>query len=64
MKNQYTAKIYCDSTEITHQSGNDLEKLHVWMLTYAENITGDLHGEIIDNITHQVIKQFKKRSPE
>ena len=65
MSEPYTAKIYCSTTEIALQSGDDMEKLYLWMLTYAdEKNSGEIHGEIIDNKTHQVIRQFKKRSIE
>ncbi|HHF7373777.1 hypothetical protein SCQ64_05095 [Legionella pneumophila serogroup 1] len=64
MSKQYTAKIYCGSDEIARQSGDNMEQLYVWMLAYVEKISGEIHGEVTDNITHQVVSQFKKQSIE
>ncbi|HHY0177175.1 hypothetical protein [Legionella waltersii] len=60
MGTQYTANIYCGADEIAHQSGDNMEQLYVWMLAYVEKNS----GEIIDNSTHQVVRQFKKQSIE
>jgi hypothetical protein len=65
MTEPYTAKVYCGTTELALQSGADLEKLYLWMLAYADaKNSGDIHGEIIDNHSHQTIRQFKKRAIE
>lgn len=64
MGTQYRANIYCGADEIAHQSGDNMEQLYVWMLAYVEKTSGEIHGEIIDNITHQVVRQFKKQSIE
>lgn len=64
MSTHYGAKIYCGDEEIAHQSGDDLEQLYVWMLAFAEKTSGEIHGEITDNITHQMVRQFKKQSIE
>lgn len=57
---RYTAKFYFDDKEITHECGNDLEELYNWMLIKAQGRFGNLHGEIIDNHTQEVVKTFRK----
>ncbi|MFO9703130.1 hypothetical protein SDC03_00205 [Legionella pneumophila serogroup 1] len=64
MSEQYAAKIYCGADEIAQQSGENVDQLYVWMLTYVEKISGKIHGEIIDNMTNQVVNQFNKQSIE
>ncbi|KTC80137.1 MULTISPECIES: hypothetical protein [Legionella] len=56
MGTQYRANIYYGADEIAHQSGDNMEQLYVWMLAYVEKTSGEIHGEIIDNITHQVVR--------
>lgn len=64
MNQHYTARIYCGTEEIAQKSGDDGEQLYVWMLTYADGVSGEIHGKVIDNETNQVIKQFKKQPLE
>ncbi|MHB1949792.1 MAG: hypothetical protein ACYCQI_16970 [Gammaproteobacteria bacterium] len=61
---KYVAKIYFGSEEISNQSGNDVEALYVWMLTQANGNPSDIHGEIIDNETSEVIRRFRKSPSE
>ena len=64
MSEHYTAKMYCGAEEIAHKSGDDIEQLYVWLFGVANGPNGGNHGEIIDNETQQVVRQFKKRSVE
>ncbi|KTD16772.1 hypothetical protein [Legionella jordanis] len=62
MNHQYTAKIYYEKEEVSQKSGDDIEELYIWMLTY-DNGHGSCcrtHGEIIDNQTQTVVRKFKK----
>lgn len=61
---RYTAKIYFDDDEIAEESGDDIEALHNWMLTKAQEKFGNLHGEIVDNQTGKVAKSFRKAPPD
>lgn len=60
----YTAKIFINNDEIAHESGDDIDALYTWMLLKAEGKFGDFHGQIIDNKTHKVVKQFRKAPPD
>lgn len=60
MNYYYTAKIYSVDEEIAQKSGNDLEELHIWMLTYETGGCCGSHGEIIDNVTQEIVRRFKK----
>ncbi|WED43487.1 hypothetical protein [Legionella cardiaca] len=59
MNHHYTAKIYSTDEEIAQKLGNDIEELYLWMLTYDNGGCGT-HGEIIDNITQEIVRKFKK----
>ncbi|EKD71920.1 MAG: hypothetical protein ACD_46C00063G0003 [uncultured bacterium] len=60
----YTAKIYVDDTEIAHESGDDVEALHTWMLMKTQGQYGNFHGEVIDNKTKKIIRSFRKSPPD
>ncbi|KTC77085.1 hypothetical protein [Legionella brunensis] len=60
MNHHYTAKIYSDCEEMAQKTGNDIEELYVWMLTYDNGGGCGTHGEIIDNITQEIVRKFKK----
>ncbi|PJD91547.1 MAG: hypothetical protein CK426_00390 [Legionella sp.] len=55
----YTAKIYFDTCEIKTRSGNQLNELYVWMLAQVQGKFGNLHGQIINNKTHLIEKEFR-----
>lgn len=63
MKHKYTAKIYFDDGEMILSSGDDIEELMMWMNNQAEASFGEIKGEIIDNMTHQIVKQFEFTPP-
>ncbi|KTD52370.1 hypothetical protein Lrub_0002 [Legionella rubrilucens] len=60
----YTAKIYFDDSEINRHSGNDLDSLLVWMLTQVQGKFGNLSGEITNNRTNLIEKQFRVAAEE
>lgn len=64
MGQAYTAKIYLEKDEILQGSGDDIDQLYAWMLAQAESHFGNVHGEIIDNKTHERVKQFRKAPPD
>lgn len=64
MDHKYTARLYSDNNEIEHNSDDDLERLHNWMLVKAQGKFGDISGEITDNQTHKVVKRFRKSPPD
>ncbi|KTD58959.1 hypothetical protein Lsan_2459 [Legionella santicrucis] len=55
----YTAKIYFDDFEITKHSGNNLESLFIWMLTQAQGELGNLSGQLTNNRSHLIEKEFQ-----
>lgn len=61
---RYTATVFFDEGEVTHESGNDIDELHNWMLSKAQGKFGNLHGEIVDNKTGKVVKSFRKSPPD
>jgi hypothetical protein len=64
MKFKYTPKIYLGNEEIANTSSNDAEQLYIWMLSQANGNPSNIHGEIIDNESHQIIRQFRKCPPD
>jgi len=64
MTPNYTAKMYLDKDEILQNSGDDMDQLYTWMLAQAEGKFGNIHGEVIDNMTQEVVRQFRKVPPE
>ena len=64
MKNKYIAKLYFGNKDVMDMAGDDVEKLYIWLLTQANGKMGDVHGEIIDSKTQEVVKQFRKCPPE
>ena len=60
----YTAKIYFDEGEVSHESGNDVDDLYNWMLMKTEGKFGNFHGDIIDNKTGNIVKSFRKAPPD
>ena len=60
----YTAKIYIDDKEITHESGDDVDELYNWMLLKAQGEFGNIHGEVIDNKNKKVVRSFRKSPPD
>ncbi|HXW60121.1 MAG TPA: hypothetical protein VEK06_01150 [Myxococcota bacterium] len=61
---QYTAKLYIGKGLVNSQEGDDETVLYEWMLTQAQNLLGDVHGEVIDNRTHKVVQRFRKSPPD
>jgi len=61
---RYTAKIYFDEGEVSHESGDDPEELYNWMLSKTQGKFGNFHGEVIDNKTKKVVKCFRKSPPD
>lgn len=61
---KYTATIYGGDEILATNSSDDIEMLYLWMLTNDQCLYGDVHGQIIDNIDHEVVREFKKRSME
>lgn len=55
----YTAKIYFDDFEIMNRSGNDLEVLFIWMLSQAQGELGNLSGQITNNKSKLIEKEFQ-----
>ncbi|STX41478.1 Uncharacterised protein [Legionella donaldsonii] len=55
----YTAKIYFDNFEITTNSGNKLESLFIWMLAQVQGKHGNLSGQVMNNKTHLIEKEFR-----
>lgn len=64
MKHKYTAKVYLEDGEIILNSGDDVEELTAWMNTQAEASFDEINGEIIDNMTQQIVKHFQYTPPE
>ena len=64
MSFRYTAKMYFDNNEVTHESGDDVDELYNWMLTKAQGKFGNWHGEVIDNKTHEIVRNFRKAPPD
>lgn len=60
MTQRYTARIYADENPIMQSSGDDVEKLYIWMLAQVHSTPGDIRGEIINNATKEIIRRFKK----
>nr|WP_028372230.1 hypothetical protein [Legionella lansingensis] len=60
MNHQYTAKVYSEDAEVAQKTGDDLEELYIWMLTYNNGHGCGTHGEVIDNQTQEVVRTFKK----
>jgi hypothetical protein len=60
----FTARIFLEKEEVTHQDGEDANELYTWMLARADGVFGNCHGEIIDNYTKKVIQQFRKAPPD
>ncbi|MGC1183249.1 hypothetical protein [Legionella sp.] len=60
MNTHYIANVYCNEEKIASQSGDDIEQLNAWMLLQANGNFGDVHGEIIDMTTQEVVKTFQK----
>ena len=58
----YTAKIYFDDFEIDKCSGNDLDSLFIWMLSQEHGEFGNLNGQITNNQTHEIEKEFRTSS--
>lgn len=64
MKHKYTAKIYLEKDEMMHNLGDDIDELYTWMLTLAEGQFGNVHGEIVDNHTQEIVRKFRKAPPD
>ncbi|VEB36742.1 Uncharacterised protein [Legionella sainthelensi] len=58
----YTAKIYFDNIEINQSSGNNLDSLFIWMLTQQKGEFGNYNGQITNNKTNQIEKEFRTSS--
>ncbi|MHB1946643.1 MAG: hypothetical protein ACYCQI_00840 [Gammaproteobacteria bacterium] len=64
MTPNYTAKMYLDKDEILQNTGDDMDQLYTWMLAQAEDKFGNIRGEVIDNMTQEVVRQFRKVPPD
>jgi hypothetical protein len=64
LEHTYLVKLYLGDNEVIGNAGDDLEQLYVWMLSQAGEILGDIHGEIIDNKTLEIVRQFRKCTVE
>jgi hypothetical protein len=64
VKPRFTATIYIDQGEVAHKTGEDVDELYNWMLITTEGKFGNLHGEIVDNKTHKVVRSFRKSPPD
>ena len=60
MSDQYIGKIYSGESLLAEKLGEDLEQLYIWMLAEANENNGDIHGEIMDNKTQEVVRKFRK----
>ena len=60
MNEQYSASVYCNEERIAVHDGDDVDKLYVWMLLQVNDHSGDVHGEILDNQTNEVVRRFRK----
>lgn len=60
MTKHYHAKVYIDKRVIAELEGDDLEKLHTWMLATANGKFGNLHGEISEKTSGKIVKTFRK----
>lgn len=63
MTYRYTAKIYQGDGEILVHSGNDMSDLMQWMHEQAETSYDEVLGEVIDNESKEVVKNFKYTPP-
>ncbi|WP_028388404.1 hypothetical protein [Legionella fairfieldensis] len=64
MNHQYTACVYCNEEKIATKMGDDVDKLYVWMLLQVNGNFGDVHGEIINNDTEEIVRTFRKSNIE
>jgi hypothetical protein len=64
MTNQYTASVYSGQEKIAEQTGDNVEKLYAWMLLQGHEQFGEVHGDIIDNTSKEVIRTFRKAAIE
>lgn len=71
MSNMYTATIYAENLTVAQKSGDDIEALYAWMLVYNNGdsyrdtrVNCHFHGEIIDNVTKEIVRKFKKSTIE
>lgn len=64
MAHKYTAKLYYGERVIADNSGDDIEQLYIWMIVQANGKLGDVHGEVMDNQTQKIIRQFRKSPAE
>lgn len=60
LKHTYIAKLYLGNDKVLDNAGDDLEQLYVWMLSLAaDESSDDIHGEIIDNKTQEIVRKFR-----
>lgn len=64
MDHKYMAKIFLEDDEIIINEGDTIEELLVWMQDQAEVSFYQVKGEIIDNATHKVVKEFQYSPPD
>ncbi len=57
---KFTAKVYCNEEMIASKTGDDIDDLFAWMIGHEAGNFGDVHGQIIDNNTLEVVKVFRK----
>jgi len=60
----YTAKLYIGQGLVGSQEGDDETALYEWMLTQAQSLLGDVHGEVVNNKTGKVVQRFRKSPPD
>ena len=64
MTHKFTAKLYLDKDDIAENVGDDVDRLYTWMLAQADEKFGDVHGEVINNATGEVVRKFRKVPPD
>ena len=57
---QYVANIYSKKEKINTKSGDNMEEIYHWTLMQLEENFGDIHGEIVDSKTEEIVKKVCK----
>lgn len=64
MTKKYIAKVMCGTDELIVRESDDIDELYEWMLIQANGKLGDIHGQIIDNKSLEVVRKFRKAPPD
>ena len=64
MRKSYTATIYYEEEIIAYKQGEDADELYIWLLIQATRDAGNPRGEVVDDETKTVVKQFCKTPME